>query len=297
MNPIKFVWRNILARKYLWQYFDSFQQSWSGALKATLTAKNEGGGVEASADYSAAIDYLEKNGPNFYPYPGSIWTKKCLLLKYPIFWDKQEDTYMYYQGKRIYCTFRTLAAILTEQHIRSPHRYFSDSLHVEQGDIFVDAGAAEGLISLESVDKASKVYLIEANEERWKPLLEKTFSPYREKTEIVYKYASDKNDEKNITLDELLKDDREAGRVVIKLDVEGWETNVLKGAEKLLQRDNVSFVVCTYHKDGDAEKFRQFFEENGYQTEFSQGYMWVPLFSDNPPYLRKGVLRAWKAAE
>lgn len=294
MNPVKFVWRNILARKYLWQNFDNFQQMWSDALKKTLAVEYSGGGVKS--DQRSTIQYLEKNGPNFYPYPGSIWTKKCLLLKYPVFWDKQEDTYVYYRGKRVYCKFRTLAAILTEQHRRSPHRYFSDSLHVEKGDIFVDVGAAEGMIALDLVDKAKKVYLIESNEKYWKPLLEKTFLPYREKVGIIYKYASDKNDKDNITLDELLKDDMESGRIVIKMDVEGCETEVLKGAEKLLMRDNVSFVICTYHKDDDAERFQHFFENLGYQTEFSEGYMWVPLFSDNPPYLRKGVLRAWKTA-
>lgn len=43
MNPIKFVWRNILARKYLWEYFDEFERKMDGKLKETL-ALAEGGG-------------------------------------------------------------------------------------------------------------------------------------------------------------------------------------------------------------------------------------------------------------
>lgn len=291
MNPIKFVWRNILARKYLWEYYDSCNDKLSDVLKKTIALEER---KEIKPDCMEVVRCLKKYGPNFCPYRGSLWMSKRLLLKYPIFWDKQENIYAFYKGKRIYCKFHTLVAILAEQHERSPHRYFSNSLHVEKGDIFVDVGAAEGLISLGLIDEAAKVYLIEENEKQWKPLLEKTFSPYMEKTRIVYKFASDKNDTKNITLDELLREDAETSRIVIKMDVEGAEENVLKGAENLLRRDNVNFVICTYHKDGDEEKFQKFFEKYGYQTEFSDGYMWVPNLSDNPPYLRKGVLRAWK---
>lgn len=293
MNPIKFVWRNILARRYLWQYFDAYRKTWDDKLKETLALAEEEG---IKSDLSFAIDYLKKNGPTFYPYPGCIWGKKPLLLKYPVFWSGQDETYTYYKGKKIWCKFRTFVSIIVEQDKRSPHRYFTDSFHVEEGEVFVDVGAAEGLVSLDSIDKVKKAYLIEGNEERWKGPLEKTFSPYKDKTDIIYKFAADKNDEENVSLDNLLKGDLDAKGIMVKMDVEGNELDVLSGAESLLQRDNVRFVVCTYHRDGDEEKFQQFFEERGYQTEFSNGYMWVPLFSEKAPYLKKAVLRAWKKA-
>lgn len=292
MNPVQLVWRNILARKYLWQFFDTFRQTWDDSLKETLSFA-EG---EIAPEYRPAIAYLKKNGPTFYPYEGNVWGKKPLLLKYPIVWNKQGETYVCYKGKKIWCKFRVLAFLLVEQHKRSPHRYFTDSFHVEEGDIFVDVGAAEGLISLDSIDKVKKAYLIEGDEKEWRESLEKTFSPYRDKTNLIYKFASDKNDSGNISLDELLKDDMDAKGIMVKMDVEGSEMDVLRGAEKLLQRDNVRFAVCTYHREGDEEEFRQFFEERGYQTEFSDGYMWVPMLSDKAPYLRKGLLRAWKKA-
>lgn len=72
MNPIKFVWRNILARRYLWQYFDAYRKTWDDKLKETLALAEEEG---IKSDLSFAIDYLKKNGPTFYPYPGCIWGK------------------------------------------------------------------------------------------------------------------------------------------------------------------------------------------------------------------------------
>lgn len=290
MNPIKLLWRNILARKYLWQYFDDFREVWDDKLKETVALAQ--GGVKPDCEFSIA--YMKKNGPTFYPYRGNVWGKRPLFLKYPIVWNERDDTYMYYKGKKIWCKFREFVGIIMEQNKRSPHRYFTDSFHVEEGEIFVDVGAAEGLISLDSIEKVKGAYLIEGNEERWREMLERTFAPYKEKTNIVYKFASDKNDGDNISLDELLKGDMEAKGIMVKMDVEGNEMDVLRGAENLLQRDNVRFVVCTYHREGDEEKFQQFFAERGYQTEFSDGYMWVPLFSEKAPYLRKGVLRAWK---
>lgn len=156
MNILKFAWRNILARKYLWQYYECVKAAWNDNLKETIEMEDM-----VDSDYRDAIDYLKKNGPTFYPYKGSIWTKKVPLLGYPIFWDEQDETYIYFKGeggrrKRIWCTFRTLAQIFTEQHEKSAHRYFSDSCHVEEGDILVDVGAAEGLIALDHIDKVKK---------------------------------------------------------------------------------------------------------------------------------------------
>lgn len=292
MNPVKIVWRNMLARKYLWQYFDGFRKTWDGKLKETLKFAESG---EMKPEYGPAIAYLRENGPTFYPYPGNVWGKKPVWLKYPVIWDEKGETYVRYKGKKLWCTFRAFAGIIMEQDRRSPHRYFTDFFHVEEGDIFVDVGAAEGLITLDVIDQVKKAYLIEG-EEKWKGRLEKTFSPYQDKTSFVFKYASDRNDSENISLDELLKNDMDAKGIVVKMDVEGNEMDCLRGAETLLERDNVKFVVCTYHREGDEEKFKRFFEEHGYQTEFSDGYMWVPLFSEKAPYLRKGVLRAWKSA-
>lgn len=249
------------------------------------------GGANSNSCYSKEIEYLKQNGAVFYPFEGNTQGKRVPAFKYPIFWDTDENEYLLLDKKKLYCSFRTFLSVLNEQNDNSPHRYFSESCQIQAGEIFVDVGAAEGMISLKYIDEVSKVYLVE-NDERWEKNLQKTFAPYKEKVNMIYKYASNINDDEHITLDKMLAN--ETGDITIKIDVEGAEAKVLEGAEKLLKRKNVKFAVCTYHNDSDADDFKQFFISRGYHVEFSEGYLWVPLFSKKAPYLNKGVLRAWK---
>jgi 16S rRNA A1518/A1519 N6-dimethyltransferase RsmA/KsgA/DIM1 with predicted DNA glycosylase/AP lyase activity len=48
---------------------------------------------------------------------------------------------------------------------------------VAEGDVVVDAGAAEGNFALSVIDKASKVYIIEGDA-GWCEALRQTFLPY-----------------------------------------------------------------------------------------------------------------------
>lgn len=52
-----------------------------------------------------------------------------------------------------------------EQDKNSPHLYESGDYYVREGDVIVDAGACEGNFTLHNIDKVSKVYVIECNEE------------------------------------------------------------------------------------------------------------------------------------
>lgn len=289
MNLIKWTWRNILARKYLYQYYDGVDATFREQLQITI---NEYAGNQ----YAEEINCLKKNGATWYPHKGSIWKRKLPFFKILIFWDDEEETYIYFKGKKIWCNFKTYVSLLAEQHPKCAHRYFREgACHVKEGDVLVDVGAAEGMISLNYIDRVQKVYLIEGDM-KWKKALEKTFAPYMDKVTFIYKFAADKNDDDNITLDYILKDlvVSEGGNIVIKIDVEGYEMKVLEGAENLLKRKDVQFAVCTYHKERDADDLEKFFASRGYKTEFSHGYLWMPIFTDKAPYLRKGVIRAWK---
>lgn len=289
MNFLKWIWRNILARKYLYQYYDGIDEKYQKQWQKTV---NEYGDIQ----YEKEIDCLKKNGATYYPHQGSIWKRKLPLFNIPIFWDNEEETYMYLKGKKIWCNFKTYISLLAEQHPECAHRYFTEgACNVKKGDILVDVGAAEGMISLNYIDEVKKAYLIEGDM-KWKKALEKTFAPYMDKVTFVYKFAAEKKDDDNITLDDILKDltVSEGGSIVVKIDVEGYEMKVLEGAGNLLKRRDVKFSVCTYHKESDAYEFEKFFNEHGFKTEFSNGYLWVPHFTDKVPYLRKGVIRAWK---
>lgn len=160
----------------------------------------------------------------------------------------------------------------------------------EKGDIFVDIGAAEGMLALEAVDIVKKIYLIECDLS-WLKFLTRTFEPYSEKTTIITKYASDCIDDKNVTLDELLKN--ETAPILLKMDVEGMEDTVLAGAKEILSRPTTKVAICTYHKPEDADRFIKQFHSMGYKTEQSEGYMFL-MGQDGTYDFRKGMLRAWK---
>lgn len=180
--------------------------------------------------------------------------------------------------------------LMMEQDTRSPHRYFSDRLHVREGDIFIDCGAAEGLITLGVIDKVKHAYLFES-EKDWNNALVKTFHNENKKTAIINKYVSDCESTDNETLEKYIRRYPPGQRIVIKMDIEGMEGVVLKDIlAKCSDRDDLCFAVCTYHKPGDAEEFEHLFKSYGYKTEFSKGYM---VFG-HPREFRKGIIRAWK---
>ena len=185
---------------------------------------------------------------------------------------------------------RAYSQLLLEQNEHSPHRYFTDKFSVRKGDVFVDLGAAEGMISLDVIETASKVILVECEQE-WQKRLEKTFQPWRDKTVMIPKYASDHDDDKSVSLNTLLE--KENSPIFIKMDVEGMEELILSGADKILERPDTRVAICTYHKPGDPEKFKNYFEKLGYSIEFSEGYM-AMVNSDESPRFRKAMMRAWK---
>ena len=189
-----------------------------------------------------------------------------------------------------------------EQDINCPHNYFDENIKVDNGDIFVDVGAAEGVISLNNVEKASEIYLIECDEKRIKAL-ERTFSKYKEKVHIINKYAGLEDSSNSIRLDTLLK--QYAGRnIVIKMDVEGMELEVLEGAKKTLQNNNCKLSCTTYHTNNASKEMAEFFNKCGYVNYFSKGYMlfyYGYMVMKNgkykrlqQPYFRKAIIRAYK---
>jgi hypothetical protein len=86
------------------------------------------------------------------------------------------------------------------------------------------------------------------------------------------------------------------GGLFIKADIEGAELQLLEGCRRVLATEkNLRMVLCTYHRHNHAEEAEKILTGNGFRTEFSKGYM---LFWHDrefrPPYLRRGVIRAFK---
>lgn len=198
------------------------------------------------------------------------------------------------RAKNTYLNYIIKENILKGAYIeKSPHQYTTESFFVKKGDIVLDIGAAEGLFLLDNIEKVKKGYIFES-EKSWINALKATFEPFKDKVIIINKFASNSNSSNSITIDSSLEN--EPGNVFIKMDVEGCESSVLKGAKNVLNRkDDIRVACCTYHKHNDADLLESFFKNINYQTEFSDGYML--FFYDKElkaPYFRKGLIRVNK---
>ncbi len=260
-----------------------------------------------SAPYLEELDYVMRKGVCHFPYEqqktvGEVETGYDRRKKMP---------YVIHKGKRLYFPHDYTEEMAGMQYRRfievenllgggytkkAPHQYQTENFKVEEGDVFVDVGAAEGLVALDVVDKSSKVILIESDS-YWLPSLKASFEPYKEKCTIVHKLVSNKNTLSSVTLGKLLQNERQKP-VFIKMDIEGNETSVLYASKDFLREaDAVKVACCTYHKHNDAHDIASFFEQLGYQFEFSDGWMihWTleeePIY---PPFFRHGLLRAKK---
>lgn len=181
---------------------------------------------------------------------------------------------------------------IIEQHKESPHRYLNDEFNINDGDIVVDCGVAEGNFSLGIVEKVKHLYLFEADE-RWIEPLEATFEPWKEKVSIIKKYVSDRDDENSISLDNYFKNMEKPN--FIKLDVEGYEKKVIEGSKDILQNNNIKIVACTYHYQEDYNLIKEQLEKINYKTSTNKGYMLFWGYDEmEPPYFRRGVIRASK---
>ncbi len=250
--------------------------------------------------YEAEIEYVMKNGIDMFPYDNmhrTFYREE----------DVKRDTdtgllYVMYKGNRLY--FRKNYSVqdvlsifngyCNEQQEHSPHRYLSEGVQVEEGDIVLDIGCSEGIFSLEIISKAKHVYLFEADE-GWGEALSQTFKPFWEKVTIITKLVSDLNDDKNISIDQFMKEEGLDCIGLVKMDVEGFERKVLLGAREAVDKGRIAkWLVCTYHNYGDEAWVSEFL--HGYELENSQGYMlpaaWKEIWDIQNPYFQRGVIRA-----
>lgn len=174
---------------------------------------------------------------------------------------------------------------------KSPHCYETDRFYVGNKVVLVDCGGAEGLFTLEHVDKIKKGYIIECDR-KWIPALRATFAPYPN-VEIINKTLSG-IDIKDVSLESILRR-HEDSECFVKMDIEGGEKSIITcSKDYLANRKNIIIVCCTYHYEEDASILARLFDEIGYEYEFSEGYFFFALYDmPRPPYLRRALIRAW----
>lgn len=250
-----------------------------------------------------AMHYAKKNGRmKTFNDPFTEKYENCI---YDIRKDKQSGMYYVdYHGHVMYFSKdyfsvkscqNYLRGIFMEQDKKSPHKYLSEEFCVDDGSIVIDAGAAEGNFSLDIVGRCSKIILVECNK-NWIEALKRTFAAEiaEGKVEIVAKILSDKNTKKEISIDALFA---RYGRIdFIKMDIEGGEERALKGAAGWMEqsRSPVKMAVCAYHTPEAFHEIRKILKGR-FQVSCSKGYLYFnEIWNFQPPYLRRGVIRATK---
>lgn len=121
--------------------------------------------------------------------------------------------------------YRTL---MCEQDEKSSHKYLtSDKRLPPMGAVIADVGAAEGIFTLDVIDRISKSYLFECDD-GWVEPLKKTFENYMDKVEIISKKISNYVDDTTTTLDVFFQNKQID---FVKADIEGDEENLIGGVK------------------------------------------------------------------
>lgn len=242
---------------------------------------------------NSAYTFIGRHGITSYPHAYSLSYRN---LEVAVIKDQEKNLhYVSHHGRRLYFPEkfsvekiqRDYRALLIEQDERSAHRYVR-SYDELRGRVLLDVGAAEGIFSLDTIELTSHVYLFECME-YWQKPLQATFSAWPDKVTIVKKYVGDKATGEYVTLDDFFAT-KDKSKLFIKMDIEGAERLALQGAKGILKSSrDIQLSVCTYHRPGDPEYFKALFEQDGFETEFSEGMMyWNKRVS-------KGLIRAKKA--
>lgn len=256
--------------------------------------------TNADEEASAVLAYLENHILDVFNYP---FVEKYFHVEADIGFDEQAGLfYVRHKSFRMYMARRFdtekkvlqyYQSILTEQDESSPHKYLDSNFSVSDGDVVVDVGTAEGNFALEVLDKASKLYLVEA-EDDWVEALQYTFADYQDKVVIIQGYASDHTDGNKLALDDVIKEKVQ----FIKMDIEGWEVKALAGASRLIEASaGMKCAVCAYHNSEDEKLICDIAKKYGFKIDVTKGYMYYPIDYEQRyynPVLRRGIVRLKK---
>lgn len=182
--------------------------------------------------------------------------------------------------------------------------YLENCYHIatlNKGMVIVDVGAHQGfysLIAAVKVGNEGKIIAIEPEPENYKKLLDniklnnfKNIIPvnlglsdhngieklYLNSSSTDHSLVKKSKNENFInikvrTLDSLLEELNFKKIDVLKIDTEGAELLILKGAEETLRKNpRLKLFVASYHYPGEKEEVIQFLKERGFNPKISRG--------------------------
>lgn len=153
------------------------------------------------------------------------------------------------------------------------HYYQKEHTEIEDGEILLDIGTAEGLFPLVVLDKCRHIYMVEPSVIFFEAL-QKTFAGYSDKT-TIFKTATGENDgevffEEGALAGQVSKNQTGSNKVKIskidtlfnqgqkitylKADIEGFEQEMLKGAEKTIKQNKPKIAITTYHPENNSDE-------------------------------------------
>lgn len=170
--------------------------------------------------------------------------------------------------------WKQLLQVLSEQlyQLHWDYPFFGGAV-ISEEDVVVDCGAAEGFFTLMATKKAAKVHAIEPIPQFYR-CLEKSFCEYGKVilhnvavggrdghiTMLVDGIRSRKSNNLQgirvpmVTLDSLLMDEKVD---FIKVDVEGLEEDVLKGATNIIRKWKPKMAIAAYHDTNNPIQLKQ----------------------------------------
>ena len=135
-------------------------------------------------------------------------------------------------------------------------------------EVFVDLGSSDGYYPLiyRKLNPAGEIYSFEVQEiqavEQPKNFKMNGFDTG--KLHVIQKYASDKIDDNNVTVDSVVP--VKGKKVFFKVDIEGAELIALKGARNLLVNNTCSVIVETHSKELE-DQCDEYLKQLGFSTK------------------------------
>jgi FkbM family methyltransferase len=153
------------------------------------------------------------------------------------------------------------------------HFYQKEHTQISQGEILLDIGTAEGLFPLTVVEKCSKIILVEPNPHFYNAL-QKTFAKFAHKVQIIHSAVGNKKGSISMQGESLsgsiIENDTAHGAIplnkidtilpanqkitYLKADIEGFEEEMLKGAELTIKRNTPKIAITSYHLQNNANE-------------------------------------------